>query len=71
MLFGGICGVLRLGEVAVTDEQTEAIQRIDALLSDPWSHDIGHFVNACEELREIIDILNNQLNAYFANKAKN
>ena len=63
MLFGGICGVLRLGEVAVSDEQTGAIQRIDALLSDPWSHDIGHFVNACEELREIIEILNNQLNA--------
>lgn len=47
----------------MTDEQNEAIQRIDALLSDPWSHDIGHFINACEELRDIIDILNKQLNA--------
>jgi len=47
----------------VTQEHTAAIERIDKLLSDPWSHDIGHFVNACEELRDIIDILNNQLNA--------
>lgn len=47
----------------MTDEQNESIQRIDALLSDPWSHDIGHFINACEELRDIIDILNKQLNA--------
>lgn len=47
----------------MTDEQNDAIQKIDALLSDPWSHDIGHFVNACEELRDIIDVLNTQLNA--------
>jgi len=47
----------------MTDEQNEAIQRIDALLSNPWSRDIGQFINACEELREIIDILNKQLNA--------
>lgn len=47
----------------MTDEQNGAIQRIDALLSDPWSHDIGHFGNACAELRDINDILNKQLNA--------
>lgn len=52
-------------------QQAETVKRIGEMLNTPWGHDVGAWVNNCEDLREIVDsqaqkieAMQKQLNAY-------
>lgn len=36
-------------------QQAQTVKRIGEMLNTPWGHDVGVWVNNCEDLREIVD----------------